>query len=272
MIDFTVLMSIYKNENPCFFHRAMKSIWNEQILKPTQIVLVIDGPVSCELTDAIDVWRKVLNGVLLVVPLDVNVGLGQALNKGLTYCKNDIVARMDTDDISLPERFLKQVPLLDVLDVDLVGSHISEFDGDENNIISFRRVPLFHHDIASFAKKRSPVNHPSVVFRKSSVIDSGGYLHMLWFEDYYLWIRMLSSGKKFHNVDEILVNMRGGAGLLVRRSGIRYASSELKFISSTKKLGFINNFDFAKLIFIRVLPRLLPLSFFSLIYKYVLRR
>ncbi|AEF53554.1 glycosyltransferase [Marinomonas posidonica] len=272
MIDFTVLMSIYKNENPNFFHRAMKSIWNEQILKPSQIVLVIDGPVPYELIDAIDVWRGVLNDVLLVVPLSVNVGLGQALNKGLKLCKYDIVARMDTDDISLPERFLKQVPLLDALGVDLVGSHISEFVGNENNTVSFRRVPLFHHDIACFAKKRSPVNHPSVVFRKSSVIDSGGYLHMLWLEDYYLWIRMLSTGKRFHNVDEVLVNMRGGTGLLSRRSGIKYAYSELKFINAIKKLGFISNFDFVKLFFMRVLPRFLPLGFFSLIYKYFLRR
>jgi glycosyltransferase involved in cell wall biosynthesis len=272
MIKFSVLMSIYKNEKPHFFHRAMQSIWDDQILKPSQIVLVIDGKVPYELISAIDFWEKKLCGILSILPLNTNVGLGQALSKGLESCDYDIIARMDTDDISLPERFLKQVPLFDSLGVDLVGSHVSEFYGDEDNIVSYRRVPLEHQSIVSFAKKRSPVNHPTVIFRKSSVIESGGYMHMLWMEDYYLWIRMLMSGKKFYNVDEVLVKMRGGSDLLVRRSGREYFLCELTFLRASRTLGFINSVQFVKLFFLRACPRLFPRILFSLVYKLFLRK
>lgn len=272
MIEFSVLMSIYKNEKLVFFRRAMQSIWDDQVLKPNQIVLVIDGPVPNDIIDEIDVWKKELSGILYVIPLKTNVGLGQALNIGMQSCKYDVIARMDTDDISLPCRFLKQIPLFESNTIDLVGSHVSEFIGSESNIVSFRRVPLDHDAIVLFSKRRSPVNHPSVVFRKSSVIESGGYMHMLLMEDYYLWIRMLTLGKKFYNIDEVLVNMRGGNELLMRRSGSEYFLCELRFLNALKNLGFISTVQLVELFFLRALPRLFPRVLFSLLYKIFLRK
>lgn len=267
-MNFSVLMSIYKNESPIFFSRAMESIWDEQALKPAEIVLVLDGPLPSELHTVVSRWKEKLPDVLKVIRLSRNMGLGDALNIGLKECAYDIVARMDGDDISLPDRFLKQVDFLRKhKDIAVVGSWVSEFTSDENEVVSTRRLPENHEKLFVFAKRRNPMNHPSVVFRKEAVMQAGGYQKMMWLEDYYLWVRMMSLGMRFVNIQEPLVSMRAGFPQLERRSGIKYAFSEYALQRELLKLNFINHVDFMTAFFSRVCVRLLPKVILGRIYR-----
>lgn len=260
-------MSIYHKEKSEYFNRAMQSIWDEQMIKPDEVVLVQDGKLTDELYKAISKWKEKLGEVLKIVPLEKNVGLGDALNFGLQHCSNELVARMDTDDIALSDRFEKQLKIFQNNDVDICSSWVSEFDSDENEIIAYRKVPETHEEIVSFAKKRCPVNHPAVMYRKSSVQKSGGYKKMMWFEDYYLWARMILNGAKFYNIQEPLVNMRAGFGQLERRSGLKYALSELELQKEFLKFGFINYFQFMHNVIIRFIVRVLPIKMVRSVYK-----
>ncbi len=165
-MKFSILMSVYYKETPEYFNRAMYSIWDEQTVKPTEIILVQDGLLTDELYSAIADWRKNIGEAFKTIPLEKNVGLGDALNIGLKACSFDLVARMDTDDICFPDRFEKQLNVFKNSDVDICSSWVSEFDVDETKIVSYRKLPEKHEDIVKFAKKRSPVNHPAVMYKK----------------------------------------------------------------------------------------------------------
>lgn len=264
---FSVLMSIYYKEIPSLFNRAMHSIWDEQAVRPSQIVLVQDGPLTVELYSVISEWQKKLGEVLTTVPLEKNVGLGDALNIGLQHCNNELVARMDTDDIAHPQRFEKQLAIFSSSDVDICSSWITEFDNDESVITGQRKLPEKHEAIALYAKTRCPINHPAVMYKKAAVEKAGGYKKMMWFEDYYLWVRMLLTGAKFYNIQETLVHMQAGLGQLERRSGRAYAKSELALLIEFKKIGFLTSFDFLKIACMRVPIRLMPKSLIRLVYK-----
>lgn len=265
-MEFSILMSIYYKEKSEYLQRAMISIWDEQTVKPNEIVLVLDGPLSVELYNIIDVWKEKLGVVLKIISLKQNVGLGKALNEGMKNCTYEIIARMDTDDISLFNRFEKQLKIFEE-EIDICSSWISEFDLNESNIISYRKLPELHDDIINYSKLRNPINHPAVMYRKSIVEKSGGYKQMMWFEDYYLWIRMIINGAKFYNVQEPLVNMRAGYGQLERRGGFKYALEEWKFLKKLKEIGFLNSYQFIKNVIIRFTARILPKIILKTIYK-----
>lgn len=155
---------------------------------------------------------------LKVLSLVTNRGLGKALNEGLKYCSHELVARMDTDDIAMPERFEKQLAVFKKYpDIDVVGAWINEFEDNVSNIKSVRKLPELPDDIRQFAKRRNPINHPVVMFRKSAVLAAGGYRHFPLFEDYYLWIRMLMNGAKFYNIQESLLYFRFSSEMFKRR-------------------------------------------------------
>lgn len=251
-------MSIYHKESVKDLHRVMVSIWYEQSIKPDEIVLVQDGKLNDLLYEEIQTWKEILNGRLVIVDLINNKGLGNALDQGIQHCSYEIIARMDIDDIALPNRFEKQLNIFRSKDIDICGSWISEFDQDENTIVSFRKVPEYHDEITMFAKHRNPLNHPSVMYKKKSVLNSGGYKHMKWFEDYFLWCRMISNGMRFYNIQEPLVKMQAGYDQLKRRSGLKYAVAEYQFQSKLLDLEFINRIEFAKNISVRLLVRLFP--------------
>ena len=179
-MKFSVLMSIYINEKSIYLNRAMQSIWDEQIVKPDEIVLVQDGPLTDELYLTINKWKEKLGSLFILVILKKNVGLGDALNEGMKYCSYELISRMDTDDISLPERFKKQLEIFEEKDIDICSAFISEFQDDEREIISYRKIPEKHNDIVKYSKKRSPINHIPVMFKKSVVIKAGGYMKMMW--------------------------------------------------------------------------------------------
>ena len=171
-IKFSVLMSVYNKENPAYLERAIKSIWDDQILKPAEIIIVEDGPLSNGILFVLDKWDKRLKDKFRRVQLEVNSGLGPALRAGLLKCKYNIVARMDSDDISLPNRFNLQLNLINKKGIGIVGCWVEEFD-ENNKVIGTRKTPQNHEDIYNFSRFRNPMNHPSVIFKKNLVIVTG---------------------------------------------------------------------------------------------------
>ncbi|WP_318456148.1 glycosyltransferase [Photobacterium leiognathi] len=261
---FSILMSLYKNEKAEFFEECMDSIYN-QSLQSKDIIIVHDGPLTSELYQVINKWKSLLP--ITEVILQKNVGLGEALNTGLLHCKYDLVARVDTDDINLPNRFKIQYDyMIDNPDTAISGSHISEFEDSPEEILSLRKVPL-GNEIAKFIFKRNPFNHMSVMYRKSAVLDSGSYQHLKYMEDYYLWIRMYLKGYKLDNIDLVLVNARVGNGMLERRKGIDYYKSELRFMKYLLNADIPNKARITGRFLIRSHIRLLPKTLLKRIYK-----
>lgn len=266
-MNFSVLISIYHKEKVEYFYRAMQSIWDEQTVKPDDIVLVQDGELTKDLYEMVNFWREKLGETLQIVSLKQNVGLGEALNIGLEHCKYELIARMDTDDIARKDRFEKQLNIFKNNEVDICSSWVSEFDENENEIISYRKLPEFHEALVIFSKKRNPINHPAVMYKKSIIQKVGSYRPLVWFEDYYLWARMLLAGAKFYNIQEPLVNMRAGYRQLQRRSGLKYALNEVNLQIKFLNLHFINIFEFIRNIGMRFFVRLIPKSLLKHLYK-----
>lgn len=270
-MKFTVLLSVYIKENPSYLKLALESIWNQQTLKPDEIVLVKDGPLTEDLEKEIKVFSEKCDAIK-VFRLEKNQGLGKALFFGLQKCSFDLVARMDTDDISEPYRFEKQMEFMyDNPDVSVVGGWVEEFDSDSGEIIGSRVLPESHEDILEFAKKRNPLSHPSVLYRKSAVLKAGNYLHFHLYEDYFLWIRMLMEGAIFNNIPLSVLKFRSGKKMISRRGGIKYLKSELKFQNYLLDIKFINILEYCRNCVIRICVRLLPKSFIFSFYKNVLR-
>jgi glycosyltransferase involved in cell wall biosynthesis len=269
-MKFTVLMSIYKNEDAKHLDRAMQSIWDEQSVKPNEIILVQDGPLTDVLHRKIDNWKRKLGDVFVIVALTDNAGLGTALNEGLKYCSNELIARMDTDDIALPNRFEKQLAVFDNNDVDVCGAWVGEFGSDETQINSYRRVPEYHDEIVRFAKSRSPVNHPAVMYKKEAVLRVGGYINQRAIEDYHLWVKMIIDAAKFCNIQEALVNMRTGSGQLeVRRGGLHHAKIEAGLQMMFYKMGFLSFFEFVRNVVVGFVMRVLPNKLMKMAFKLI---
>lgn len=270
-IKFSVLLSIYQKEKSINLKQSLDSIIN-QTIEANEIILVKDGPLTEKLELVLDSYSKQHKN-LKIVPLSQNQGLGKALNEGLKHCSYEIVARMDTDDIAKPNRFEKQIAVFQSQpDVDVVGTWIDEFEGSTQNVISTRKLPETNKEINKYAKKRNPINHPTVMFRKQAVLDAGGYQHFPLFEDYYLWVRMLLNGAKFYNIQESLLYFRFSQDMFKRRGGFKYACTEAKFQWVLHQLGFISITKTCINIAIRFATRIIPNSLRGWIYKNILRK
>ena len=226
---FSVCMSVYKNDRPEYVDIAIQSIFIKQTVKPNEIVLVVDGPISIELESLIDNYATKYSEIFTIIKLEKNQGLGNALRLAVEKAKYDWVARMDSDDIAAPDRFEKQKSFLqENLDVDIVGGQITEFIDVESNIVGLRNVPLLSADINVYIKARCPFNHMTVMFRKDKILAVGNYIDWHYNEDYFLWIRMFLAGCQFANLPETLVNVRVGKEMYQRRGGWKYFLSEAK--------------------------------------------
>lgn len=262
---FSVLMSLYIKENSNYLDACLASLYLQSI-QASEIVIVLDGKVTPELLLIIDKWKKKLP--IITIALDENIGLGRALNVGLSYCSNELVARMDTDDVCMPLRFEKQLEqFIKNPDLDICGTFIKEFDVSPTRPISKRNTPLRHEDIMEKCIVMNPFNHMTVMYKKSVVQNSGGYQHMPWMEDWYLWLRMISNNCISVNIPEYLVRARTGFAMIERRSGLDYIKSEWALTKIKVSLQLIS-WPKALLIFLlRSIPRVVPKKILFQLYK-----
>lgn len=242
-----------------------------QTRKADEVVIVQDGPIPIDLTSVIQ--RYITYLPIILIRLQNNQGQGVAANIGLLFCKHSIIARMDSDDICIPERFSKQIDFMEAHpDIDVLGANIMEFNERPEDGNSTRVLPTHHEDIVRYAKSRSPINNMTAVYRRDSAIKAGSYLPWRGFEDYYLWVRMIMAGSKFYNLDEILVYARSGNGMQLRRGGLEYVRLEIGFLVKVFQLGFFNKYELCRNILYRCPIRLLPASFRSFFYRRYLRQ
>ena len=218
-MKYSVLMSVYKNDSPKFLELALMSIYDNQTRKPDEVVVVFDGPLTEELYNILNSFQKGREDIIKYFPQDVNRGLGEALRIGSEKCTGDYILRMDSDDISDPMRFEKQIAYTEAhQEIDVVGTDIAEFQNYHNEKNMRTRIcPESHVDIVKMSKKRNPMNHVTACIKKSALVKSGGYQTLMLLEDYYLWLNMISMGCRFANINESLVYVRVGNGFDAKR-------------------------------------------------------
>ncbi|MDD3138605.1 MAG: glycosyltransferase [Lachnospiraceae bacterium] len=265
-VSFSVLMSIYYKENPSWFRDALESVFSQSIM-PNEFVLVKDGPLTPDLNSVIEEF-KLKYSSFKTIENETNLGLGLSLRKGVLSCSNDIIARMDSDDLIPKDRFEKQLKVIEE-GYDVVSCWSSLFIGSANNIIAIKKRPENNIDIEKLAKRRSPVCHAACMMRKSSILAAGNYIHCLYYEDYHLWVRMLMQDFKFYNIQEVLYWVRTTDDQLQRRSGFKYLKNELKVFREFYKIGFYSLKDLVVNSIIRVFVRLLPHSLRSFVFKLI---
>lgn len=242
--NYSVLMSVYQKEKAEFLRASMDSMWN-QTVKTNDFVLVCDGPLTETLENVIE-EMTVSHPEINVIRLKKNSGLGNALNEGLKHCKNDLVARMDSDDISLPQRCEVELKaFMTHSDIDICSGTILEFQGEPGNVVGKRVLPAENSKIRDYSRKRNPFNHVAVMFSKKAVEAAGGYVETFHlFEDYYLWIRMLQNGARGWNVEEPIVYVRMSDDAYMRRGGIAYTREMLRFHQWIYSTGWSSKADF----------------------------
>lgn len=221
-MDFSVAMCVYGGDNPVFFDQAINSVVNNT-LKPNEIILVVDGPISNKHENVIVKYKKLLK----VFRFQENQGHGNARRKSVELCNYDLVAIMDSDDICCEYRFEKQIDFyLKNPKISIVGGQIEEFINVIDNKVGKRIVPIYNAEIKTYMKKRCPMNLVTVMFKKIDILEVGGFLDWYCEEDYYLWLRMYLANMEFANIDEILVHVRVGNDMYKRRGGWKYFKSE----------------------------------------------
>ena len=267
-MSFSVLMSLYIKERPDFLRQSLDSVFI-QTLPPDEVILVEDGPLTDELYSVINEYKKT-HSQLKSVTLEKNGGLGNALNVGLKHCSNDLVARMDTDDIAKSNRFELQVEYMrNHPEIAVCSAWVDEFVDNPDNIIAVKKIPSIHEEIYVYAKKRCPINHPVVIYRKSAVIESGGYGPFP--EDYYLWGNMLKQNYMFHNLNESLLLFRSSNDVYKRRGGWKYFKAMSSLQKYLYKIRFLSYKEYLYNMSIRSVVSLLPNYWRKQIYTHILR-
>ncbi len=265
-------MPVYDKVEPTHLDAALKSIIR-QTRCPQEIVLVKDGSLGKALEKVIRKWAALYSGRFEEIALDQRRGVAQALQVGLQACSNDLVARMDADDISVETRFQEQVAFMDKnLRAQAVGGWIGEFDGSVQRTRAIRKAPSSPKDIAASALFRCPFNHMTVMYRKKAVMACGGYDDRFrGIEDYHLWARMLMNSCSMYNLPRILVHVRSPKEIYRRRGGWTYARAELRLQREFLRMGFIGWGPFLWNVPVRLLVRLLPVGLRAGIYAHCLR-
>jgi glycosyltransferase involved in cell wall biosynthesis len=263
---FTLLLAVWGGDDPGFLRAAFTSSVHEQTRRPDQVVLVQDGPVPDELAGAIA--ELVATSPVRVdhVVMEHNVGLGPALDAGLAASDHEIVARMDADDVSLPERFERQLPLVEA-GADIVGSGLLEFGASPEDVVGRRTPPTDPAEIRRAIRFRDPFNHPTVVYRRSAVQAAGGYTDMALMEDYLLFARMVDAGARPANLAEPLVCYRVGAGAYARRGGRELLRSELAVQRRFLHLGITTRTQYVRNVVVRGGYRLVPEALRRVAYR-----
>ncbi len=236
---FSVLLSVYAKDRPAWVRQALDSVLSNTV-PPAEIVVVVDGPVPADLQTVLAKFAATYPSIKLC-PLAKNGGLGAALAHGLTHCSHELVARMDADDVSLPDRFEKQLSYMAAHpDIAVLGGQIQEVDGQTLQPVAIRTVPQTNAQIKKFLKTRCPFNHMTVLFKKSAVLAVGGYVPFHFIEDYYLWARLAAQDFKMANLPDIVLNARVDSALYGRRGGLKYFKSNFKMSQKLHELGLIS--------------------------------
>jgi glycosyltransferase involved in cell wall biosynthesis len=267
--EFSLLLAVYGGDRSDYLERAFRSTVHEQQRRPSDIVIVQDGPVPEDLGATLKQLIDSSPVPVQHIVLAENAGLGPALDAGLARCLFDVVARMDADDVSLPHRFAVQIPLIEA-GADIVGSALLEFSDDPQDprhIVGRRTPPLAPDEIVTYSRFHDPFNHPTVVYRRSAVQAAGGYQDLPLMEDYLLFARMLANGARPANVAEPLVHYRVGAGAYARRGGIRLLRSEIALQRRFWELGITSRTEFARNVLIRGGYRLVPVRLRRFAYR-----
>jgi glycosyltransferase involved in cell wall biosynthesis len=264
---FSLLLPVYRGDHPRFLERAFRSTVHDQSLRPAQVVIVRDGPVPPEVESLLVAFQADSPVPVDVVRLERNVGLARALTEGLGACANEIVARMDADDVSLPHRFERQVSELHERNLDMIGAGMFEFEDDSGRVLGTRTPPIGEERIARYARFHDPFNHPTVVYRKSAVHRAGGYQELGLMEDYWLFARMIHSGARVDNLAAPLVMYRVGAGAYRRRGGVRQLRAEVRLQTALRRLGFTSRTQRVRNLAVRASYRLVPVGIRRVAYR-----
>lgn len=268
---FSVLISTYYKDSSVCLSKALNSIVNQSLL-PNEIVIVIDGEIKEENKVVIENFQKAYSSSVKPIYLPQNLGLGNALNAGLQQCNYDLVARIDADDECFYNRFEKQIQFFENNpSVSIVGSYLQEFHETPNDYGAVKKAPLGINNIKKYAKYRNPLNHPSVMFKKSDIEAIGGYKEINLFEDYYLWLRALKAGFLIDNIPECLVHFKVGNDLIGRRHGWTYLKKELNFLRICQEQNLISLKSYYFQLLFRLPLRILPKWLLHSIYKKLLR-
>lgn len=269
---YSVLMSVYYKEKPEWLDYAIKSMLNQTVF-PDEFVLVEDGPLTKELDDIIEKYVTKYPRLFNIVKISKNGGLGPALQRGIEECKNEFIARMDSDDYSVPTRIEKQFEVFENNPkLGLVGTNVDEFNGTIENVSCSVVLPEQHDEIYKFSKRRCPFRHPSLLYKKNEVLKAGNYRKFYLCEDYDLYVRMLRSGCVCYNIQEVLVYMRIGEDFYKRRGGWKYMKTILKFKNEQLKIGYFSFFDYLRSTIPHIIVCLLPNTFRDWIYRNLLRK
>lgn len=270
-MNFSVLMSLYYKENHIYLREALESITTLQSLKPNEIVIVKDGLLNEELNNLLIEFKKKTE-ILKIVGYKENKGLGYALNYGLKYCSNEIIFRMDSDDVARKNRFKVQIDaFISNPEISIIGCKTMEFNYKPHDLNRYREVPYTSEEIEKKKLIRNPFNHMTVGFKKSDVIKAGGYKEMAGYEDYYLWLRLLKF-KKGLNLESVLVDVRIGNGMINKRQGLKFFLYEISFQKQILKEMLQSKSQYIFNCIFRALPRLLPKFLLNIIYKFLLRK
>lgn len=271
-MKYSVLMSVYYKEKAEFFRLSLKSMF-EQTCPPEQVVVVCDGELTGELDEVLEDFQKQYPEILTVHRLKENMGIGYAANAGLKLCRNELIAKMDSDDISYTDRCEKQLaefaknPTLDML-----GGYVSEFEGEISNEKAIKKVPVTYKDIVKYARRRNPFNHQTLMYKKSKVIQCEGYTWYMRCEDYDFITKMIMSGAKCRNLPECLVHYRLDAGAYERRKNWKNTVGFIGVRYKNWRRGFCSFIDFFIPCIVQIGLFLLPISFTKKLYIRYLRR
>lgn len=270
MDDYSVVMCVYSKDKAEYFKEAIESVLNQTIIT-NDLIIVCDGPIDKKLNREITNYQNKYKDIIKVIKLAKNKGLGNAMNVGINNCKNSIIGKMDSDDISAKNRFEVEVKYLLDNKLDIVGSYIEEINNNGKRTSMVRDVPQSQFAIRKNIKYRSPINHPTIVFRKE-IFQKYKYEDFSLFEDYYQFFKLLKFNCKIENVPEVLVYMRADNEMYKRRGGLIYIKKYVKFLNKIYKEKYINIFEYIFSLIIRVPVMLLPTRIRKLFYYTFLRK
>lgn len=268
---YSVLLSVYKSEHSDWLAFALDSMF-AQTVPPAEVLLVQDGPLTSKLYETIEIYKHRYPTVFKTFSLPRNMGLGLALRHGVLACQYEYIARMDTDDYSAPSRIEEEFDAMFEKNVDMVGCIIDEFIDDPQNVVSHRFLPETHDAIYRFAKKRTPIAHPSVLFKKSLLIKCGNYEDYFLAEDFAIFVNLLRIGAKGYNIQKTLVSMRVSKDFYNRRGGFRYLKAMLDFNRNLLRIGWVSYKDFFVRSSMNCIVCLMPNTLRNFVYRRFLRK